>query len=535
MTLEVPTSKAMDSRGHERKRPERRTDPVPPAPAPAPQPLLLKAGETCWRVEQADRLALLVDGAAYFAAAKAAILNAKHSIWLLAWSFDPLTRLAPDRNKKSGDPERPDRLGLLLRRLSSLNPGLDVRILAWDMPWMIGLQQAFPSQRGAAYFVGSRVKYRLDHTLPRSACHHQKVLVIDGRVAFVSGGDLGADRWDTGEHADHAPERRLPTGKRYPARHEVSLMVDGPAAAALGDLFAQRWEAVSGETPPPPPAPTKEDASPWPDVIAPDIRRQPFGIARTTPTWKKQAGAEECLALHLAAIAAAKKTIYIENQYLTSRLIVEALALRLDEEEGPEIVAIGPANSPSYFDQMTMDSARSLAVNRLIEADKYGRFHAYCARTPHDSPIIVHAKVFVIDDWLLKVGSTNLNNRSTGLDSECDVAVEAQDEETRIAIRAFRSREIAHFLGRQPEEVVAALAEHGSVAAAIEALDTTGPTRRLKPMGKEEVKGLPRFIARRAIGDPLRTEDAWRPWVRRRRIKQDIERLLPQPRPSPGP
>jgi phosphatidylserine/phosphatidylglycerophosphate/cardiolipin synthase-like enzyme len=184
---------------------------------------------------------------------------------------------------------------------------------------------------------------------------------------------------------------------------------------------------------------------------------------------------------------------------------------------------------------MTMDSARSLAVNRLIEADKYGRFRAYCARTTHDCPIIVHAKVFVIDDWLLKVGSTNLNNRSTGLDSECDVAVEAQDEETRIAIRAFRSREIAHFLGRQPEEVVAALAEHGSTAAAIDALDTTGPTRRLQPMGKEEVKGLPRFIAGRAIGDPLRTEDAWRPWVRRRRIKQDIERLLPQAPPSPQP
>jgi phosphatidylserine/phosphatidylglycerophosphate/cardiolipin synthase-like enzyme len=307
-------------------------------------------------------------------------------------------------------------------------------------------------------------------------------------------------------------------------------MVDGPAAQALGDLFADRWQKVTGETPPPPPAPTQEDASPWPEVVAPDIRRQPFGIARTTPTYKKQEGAEESLWLHLEAIAQAKKSIYIENQDLTSRLIVEALALRLEEEDGPEVVVVGPANSPSYFDRMTMDSARNLANDRLIEADKYGRYHAYCARTPMDQPIIVHAKVLIADDWLLKVGSTNLNNRSTGLDSEADVAVEAQDEETRIAIRAFRNREIAHFLGREPEEVVAAIAKLGSIGKAIDALDTTGPTRRLKPMGKEEVKGLARFIASRAIGDPLRTDDAWRPWVRRRHIRRDIQRLLPRAR-----
>ena len=123
---------------------------------PPPEPQLLREGETCWRMAQADRVALLVDGAAYFAAAKAAMLNARHSIWLLAWVFDPLTRLTPDRTRRSGDPESADRLGLLLRRLSSLNPALDVRVLAWDMPWLIGAPQGLPCQRGAAYFVGSR-------------------------------------------------------------------------------------------------------------------------------------------------------------------------------------------------------------------------------------------------------------------------------------------------------------------------------------------------------------------------------------------
>ncbi len=488
------------------------------------EPLLLRPGETCWRTAEADRLALLVDGAAYFAAAKAAMLKARRSIWLLAWVFDPLTRMTPDRSKKSGDPASADRLGLLLRRLASLNPGLDVRILAWDMPWLMGAAQGFPCQRGAAYFLNSPVKYRLDHTLPRSACHHQKVLIVDGRLAFVSGGDLATDRWDTAAHADHVPERRLVSGKHYPARHEVSVMIDGPAVDVLGGLFADRWKAATGETLPSPPPLAEDDVSPWPSVVAPDIRRQPLGVARTSPKWRKNPGAEECLDLHLASIARAKKLIYLENQYLTSRLIAEALARRLEEPDGPEIIAIGPSRSPSFFDRMTMDSARILAANRLIEADRYGRFHAYVARTREAHRVIVHAKVAVIDDVLLRVGSANLNNRSTGLDSECDVAIEATDEETRQAIRAFRHREIAHFLGRQPEEVARAAALYGSVGEAIEALD--GEPRRLLPMTPETIGPVASFVAGWSLGDPLRTSDAWRPWVRRSQIRADIKRLV---------
>jgi phosphatidylserine/phosphatidylglycerophosphate/cardiolipin synthase-like enzyme len=483
----------------------------------------LRPGDTCWRIEQADRMALLVDGKDYFAAAKTAMLNARHSIWLLAWVFDPLTRLTPDKTKRSGDPASADRLGLLLRRLAALNPALDIRVLAWDMPGFIGAGQGFPCQRGHAYFIGSKVKYRLDGTLPGSACHHQKALIVDGRLAFVSGGDLGADRWDTCGHEDHEPHRRLPTGRRYPARHELSLMVDGPAARALGDLFAMRWERSTGHAPPPPPSSNEDDASPWPEGVEPELRRVPMAIARTDPKWQGREGIEECLRLHLAAIRAARETIYIENQYLASRLIVAALVERLAESDGPEIVVIGPSNSPSFFDQMTMDSARTLAVNQLIEADKHGRFFAYCARTARGEPVIVHAKAMIVDDWFLRIGSANLNNRSTGLDSECDVAIEAPDEETRAAIRAFRAREVAHFLGLEPEAVVEAIAEHGSIGRAIDALDA--PSRRLHPLCIGEPDRVARFVAEWSLGDPLRPDDAWRPWVRRRHIDQDLKRL----------
>src|SRR5688572_8521031 len=130
---------------------------------------LLIPGDTCWRIDRADRVAFLVDGADYFAAVKAAMLSAKTSIWLLAWVFDPLTRFEPDKVERSRDPQNPDRLGQMLRRLSALNPALDVRILAWDMPPIIAMTQRFPGQRAKKYFEGSAVKFRLDNSLPASA------------------------------------------------------------------------------------------------------------------------------------------------------------------------------------------------------------------------------------------------------------------------------------------------------------------------------------------------------------------------------
>jgi phosphatidylserine/phosphatidylglycerophosphate/cardiolipin synthase-like enzyme len=496
-------------------------------------PRILNPGVNCWRIDHAARLNFLIDSADYFAALKSALLRARHSIWILAWTFDPLTRLTPDTSVKSGDPEHADRLGLLLRRMAALNPALDVRILAWDMAPPIAVSQLLAPQRAMAYFHDSRVKFRLDSSVPLSACHHQKVVVIDGRVAFVSGGDMGPDRWDTCHHADHDPRRRLPNGKRYPARHEVSMVVEGPAATALGDLFALRWKRALGETVTLPPEPIPGEDSPWPPELRAHLKHQPLAIARTLARWRKSPGAYESLRLHLDSIASARRLIFLENQYLASPLIVEALAGRLLEQDGPEIVTIGPMESPSYFDQMTMDSARASAIARLQATDLQGRFRAFSPRTPGDNPVIVHSKVSIIDDRLLRIGSANLNNRSTGLDSECDVALEAEDgeagEAAREAIRAFRARLVGHYMERDADEVRAAMAAHGGLGEAIDALDRhgEGEHRRLRPFESGPLGWFARFVAKWSLGDPTTPQDAWNPWNRRNRLRRDLEQLLP--------
>jgi phosphatidylserine/phosphatidylglycerophosphate/cardiolipin synthase-like enzyme len=136
----------------------------------------------------------------------------------------------------------------------------------------------------------------------------------------------------------------------------------------------------------------------------------------------------------------------------------------------------------------------------------------------------------VIDDVLLRVGSTNLNMRSAGFDSECDLAIEAEPgpagAATRTAIAAHRTRTLAHFLGRTSADVEAAVTRTGSLAAAIEALDS-GPQRRLRRLGPVRIGPLARLIATFHLGDPTAPTDSWRPWRRRGAIMAYLDQVAP--------
>jgi phosphatidylserine/phosphatidylglycerophosphate/cardiolipin synthase-like enzyme len=490
--------------------------------------MLLRPGETCWRRASAERASILLDSAAYFAAAKSAMAKAKSSIHLLGWAFDPLTQLEPDA--QGGGPVD-DQVGGFLKELARNRPGLDVRVLIWKSALPIAASQHFFPHRARACFNHTPVTFRLDAAVPLGACHHQKVLVIDDRVAFCGGGDITTDRWDTPEHLDDDSRRRMPFGGVHDPRHEVMMCVEGEAAQAMGELFRRRWRRATGSALPENLAPFDGvHPSPWPDGVASQFTDVTVGIARTEPAWRRYPEVRESEALHLASIAAAKRYIYLENQYVASPVIGEALAARLKEEDGPEVVIVSTEHSPSWFDRMTMDKTRSALLKRLQDADTWGRFHAFCPETKAGKTIIVHCKATVIDDELLRVGSTNLNMRSAGFDSECDLAIEAlpgpAGAATRAAISAHRTRTLAHFLGRTPAEVEAAIADTGSLAAAVEALDT-GPQRRLRRLGPVRIGPLARLIATFHLGDPTAPTDSWRPWRRRAAIEAYLEQAAP--------
>lgn len=477
---------------------------------------VLKPGDTCWRIARAGRAAFLIDTEAYFTAAFEAMRRARRSITLLGWGFDPRTRLFPDGR---GDAGEPDEVGRILLALSRQRPELDIRLLIWKSALPISASQEFFPHKARKWFEGSRVQFRLDDSVPMGACHHQKVLVVDDAVAFCGGGDIGVDRWDTPGHLDLDRRRVMPDQECHAPRHEVMMLVDGEAARALGDLARERWLKATGEVLAPcEPA----NSDPWPPHLPAHLTDVDVAIARTEPAWRHHAAVDEIRRLTHASILAARKTIYLENQYFTSPLIAEALASRLGEPDGPEVVLVSTGKSPSWFDQLTMDRARSNMLWRLRAADVFGRFRAYFPTTSLGARIIVHSKTAVFDDDLARVGSANLNNRSGGFDTECELAVEGSSEAARLAITAFRDRSVGHFLGYTGDAVARARAELGGLIPAIDHLNREG---RLSPIQPMKLTAFGEFVASFHLGDPVNVSDSWRIRRRRERLYQEARAL----------
>ena len=459
-----------------------------------------------------------MDVEAYYSAAHQAMARARRSIFFLNWAFEPETEFFPGDRTGGGRT-----FGEFLRGLAADRPELDIRLLCWQSALPIAATQNFFPLRARERFAGSGVRFRLDGALPMGASHHQKMIVIDDALAFCGGADIGPDRWDGPDHLDDDPRRRRSTGARcYEARHEMMMVVDGAPARSLGVLFRDRWAKGVGDVVAEA-EPEADLSAPWPRDVPVDFRDIAVGVARTGPAWRGRPEIRENERLYLAAIAAARHCIYLENQYLTSPVVAEALAQRLAEPDGPEVVLVSARHSPSWFDRLTMDRTRALFLARLRQADAGGRLRAYCPLTGSGRTIIVHAKLAIIDDRLLRIGSSNLNNRSTGFDSECDLAIEASRAADRAAIAAVRHRLVAHWLGAPPATVADRIAARGGLGPAIESLRVDG-LRRLAPIETPKLDPLSHFIAAFHLGDPVSPADSWRPWIRRRVLRRDLMR-----------
>src|SRR6186997_3108195 len=162
-------------------------------------------GRNVWRVAQANRAAMLVDAGAFFAAVRAALLQAQRSVFIVGWDLDSRTRLVgEDGAAPDGWPET---LRELLTRLVGERRDLTVHLLAWDYAVLYALErEPFPSLK-LGWNTPARVRFQLDNALPLGASHHQKIIVIDDALAFSGGLDLTIRRWDTSRHELDNPRR----------------------------------------------------------------------------------------------------------------------------------------------------------------------------------------------------------------------------------------------------------------------------------------------------------------------------------------
>ena len=202
-------------------------------------------------------------------------------------------------------------------------------------------------------------------------------------------------------------------------------------------------------------------------------------------------------------IAAADRFIYFENQYFTSGKIAAALATRLNEDDPPEFVMVMPKTADGWLEQMAMDAARVQLVREIAKAKHGDRLKVYYPRTRRGEPIYVHAKTAIVDDRFLRVGSANMNNRSMGLDSECDVTIDAAlpaNDGVEPAIARLRTSLIAEHLDVKEEEVAAAFQGTGSLIDTIEAL--RGKGRSLELLDLVAPGPFDEFIADNELLDP---------------------------------
>lgn len=483
---------------------------------------ILIEGESCWCRARSDRVGFLLDSESYFAALRDAIRQARRSIWIVAWDIESRVELVRGEREDDGWPVR---LKEVLLEALRENEELEIHILVWDFSMIYAFERDWLPQLSLAFSPHPRLHVHHDGAHPAGASHHQKIVIIDDSLAFVGGIDPSKWRWDSPEHRPEDPRRLDPNGKPYPPYHDVQAVVDGEAARRLAELVRERWELSTSRISFPDVSP---HGKPWPGGVEVELEGVEVAFARTRPEFQGREEVREVERLYRESIASAREFIYIENQYLTSRPVAEALVERLEEEGGPGVIIILPEQTGGWLEQKTMDVLRGRVLEKLREADREDRLRVLYPEVPglEDCALCVHAKITIIDDRFLRIGSANLSNRSMGLDTECDLALESRGEErVEGVIRSLRRRLLSRHLDVSVEEVAAAEEETGSLLAAVDRLRGEGRTlldldgripaeldRQVPDLVDPERPVEPAEIVERFAGEGESTEAGNRAW-----------------------
>ncbi len=476
----------------------------------------LDAGESdrVWRYARVERAAVLIDAANYFSAMQAAMLKAKHRIFLIGWDFDTRIHLADGRHwwQRSYKDKYPARLGSFIGWLVRHRPTLEVRILKWSFGVFKFVVRGSMWWDLLRWVRHRRIDFKFDSAHPTGCSHHQKIAVLDNRLAVCGGIDMTVKRWDTREHKEEDDRRKTPNGSEYGPWHDATMMMEGEVAGALSDLGRDRWIRAGG-TPLLPIQPRKDSL--WPEGLQADFENVEIGIARTRAAYRDWDKVDEIEHLFVEHIRRAKSFIYAESQYFASRAICEVICERLAEDDPPEIVIVHPRNADGWLEQQAMDHARAELVRCIEEADKKGRFSIWTPITG-TTPIYVHAKIMIVDDRIFRIGSANMNNRSMGLDSECDVFVDCDregNEHACDAIRRIRLSLLAEHCGIDEDRIAEELDQHETMAEVIDHSITEGG-RNLLRYHPPDLNDAEEAVAQSGMLDPEEPEDMFEPFAK---------------------
>jgi phospholipase D1/2 len=429
-------------------------------------------GKTCHVISTFDRARVLVDADSYYSAFVRAALAARRYIYITGWQFDTMARLL--RPSPEASPSHPIELLPFLNYLCEATPALEIYITAWDYSVVYALEREWLQKLRFDFQSHSRVHFEfLNHPEP-GGCHHQKLVIVDGRVAFAGGLDLCDARWDTRQHLRGDPRRIDVHGKPYKPFHDIQVMLDGPVVANLERLFLEGWRLATGsdlsgvhnsESAGPMSALSDDAVEQLAGDLGLPLRARHIGLSRTDWTPEGQI-ISEIQSLFERAILSAERFIYIETQYFTSKALAEALYYRIADTKRPklQIVLVMPDGADSPKEDFVLGN-RQRRVRRFI-ADAARHFgHEFSllmsSESTRDQPCpatFIHSKLMIVDDEFLTIGSANFTNRSLRIDREINLAWQAALEEPTVAeqlrhdIRVLRTSLLAEHSGATASE-----------------------------------------------------------------------------------
>ena len=361
---------------------------------------------------QGNAVEVLIDGQQAFGSILRDLRSASSHVHFAGWHLEPEFDLA-----------RSDERVVVRDLFIQLAERVDVRVLLWSgapVPPPVRPSRRDTRRVGEALQRGSRVQFAVDNKERPLHCHHEKIFVIDDEIAYVGGIDLSSfdgDRFDSSEHVARAAV----------GWHDATTRLRGPIVADVARHFAFRWREVTGtqlaEPEPRQPAGTTEVQL---------VRTVPEKIYDSLPR-----GDFRILEAYNRALRSAQRLIYLENQFLWSPQIVELLREKLANPPTDDfrLVVVLPSKPTTGAD----DTRGQLGI--LTEADSGDRMVActpYARAGAHADPIYVHAKIGIVDDRWLTIGSANLNNHSLFNDSEVNVVMcdEHLARDTRLRLWA---------------------------------------------------------------------------------------------------
>jgi phosphatidylserine/phosphatidylglycerophosphate/cardiolipin synthase-like enzyme len=358
-----------------------------------------------------NSIEVLIDGAEALPAIAEALAGAQRFVHVTGW------HIAPGFEVVRGEPAVT--IGGLLAELAERLP---VRVLVWAGAPVAVFHPTRAEVRAnvEALTRQTAIRCAVDPREHPFHCHHEKTIVVDGELAFVGGVDLTDQAGDRFDSPGHPARRRL-------GWHDVATRLRGPVVADVDAHFSMRWREVTGERleqPAEPPASggsTAQIVRTVADGMYPALRNGDFRVLES----------------YVRALRSAQRLIYLENQFLWAPEITSILADKLRAPPSPDfrLVLLLPSRANNGQDdtrgQLGMLVEADAGDERLLAATLQARSGSRSDR------VYVHAKVGIVDDRWLTVGSANLNAHSLLNDSEMNVTSDDAELARRTRVRLW--------------------------------------------------------------------------------------------------